>query len=130
MNESSLDGTGTPDVCSPPDFLPEHGEDPDGFVPADTPGRSKTPPPKAQETRRTAHRRLLLAVETVRAAGSPTPCVVDPEGGWTSREPIETVRAATLCRDCPLIVQCRRYVEQWPEPAGVWGGLTAAERSG
>ncbi|SCD58072.1 WhiB family transcriptional regulator, redox-sensing transcriptional regulator, partial [Streptomyces sp. SolWspMP-sol7th] len=36
--------------------------------------------------------------------------------------------AKRVCADCPVRVECREHALVQPEPYGVWGGLTAAER--
>lgn len=36
--------------------------------------------------------------------------------------------AKRLCARCPVMVECREHALLQPEPYGVWGGLTAAER--
>lgn len=36
--------------------------------------------------------------------------------------------AKRVCEGCPVLVACREHALQHPEPYGVWGGLTAAER--
>ena len=32
------------------------------------------------------------------------------------------------CARCPVMIECREHALVMPEPYGVWGGLTAAER--
>nr|WP_206323372.1 WhiB family transcriptional regulator [Streptomyces sp. HNM0574] len=36
--------------------------------------------------------------------------------------------AKRVCARCPVLVECREHALMLPEPYGVWGGLTAAER--
>lgn len=36
--------------------------------------------------------------------------------------------AKRVCARCPVLVECREHALLMPEPYGVWGGLTAAER--
>lgn len=36
--------------------------------------------------------------------------------------------AKRVCARCPVLVECREHALLLPEPYGVWGGLTAAER--
>lgn len=36
--------------------------------------------------------------------------------------------AKRVCAACPVMVECREHALLQPEPYGVWGGLTAAER--
>lgn len=37
-------------------------------------------------------------------------------------------RAKCICRECPVIVDCLKHALAWPEPYGVWGATTPAER--
>jgi WhiB family redox-sensing transcriptional regulator len=37
-------------------------------------------------------------------------------------------RAKAVCRECPVIADCRAYALQVGEPFGVWGGLSEEER--
>ncbi|WP_435854332.1 WhiB family transcriptional regulator [Streptomyces subrutilus] len=50
-----------------------------------------------------------------------------------SKEPTATrlsreEAAKRVCARCPVMVACREHALLQPEPYGVWGGLTAAER--
>ncbi|GAA3492365.1 MULTISPECIES: WhiB family transcriptional regulator [Streptomyces] len=36
--------------------------------------------------------------------------------------------AKRVCARCPVMIACREHALLQPEPYGVWGGLTAAER--
>ncbi|GGO97645.1 WhiB family transcriptional regulator [Wenjunlia tyrosinilytica] len=36
--------------------------------------------------------------------------------------------AKRVCSNCPVLLECREHALLQPEPYGVWGGLTAAER--
>ncbi|WP_281182143.1 WhiB family transcriptional regulator [Aldersonia kunmingensis] len=38
-------------------------------------------------------------------------------------------RAKRVCRDCPVLEDCRRYAVEAGEPHGIWGGLTTSERA-
>jgi WhiB family transcriptional regulator, redox-sensing transcriptional regulator len=38
-------------------------------------------------------------------------------------------RAKRICEDCPVIAACRRHALTTPEIYGVWGAMTAAERT-
>lgn len=47
------------------------------------------------------------------------------------RAPLRARREATakqLCRDCPVLAQCRQHALKVCEPYGVWGGLSPRER--
>ena len=37
-------------------------------------------------------------------------------------------RAKAVCRECPVMAQCREHALRVREPYGVWGGLTETER--
>jgi WhiB family redox-sensing transcriptional regulator len=37
-------------------------------------------------------------------------------------------QAKRVCAGCPVLLECREHALLLPEPYGVWGGLTAAER--
>lgn len=52
-----------------------------------------------------------------------------PIGLWTSDTAADEIVAAAYCRACPLQAECLDYALTAKEPAGVWGGLTAKERS-
>jgi WhiB family redox-sensing transcriptional regulator len=36
--------------------------------------------------------------------------------------------AKQVCARCPVMLECREHALLQPEPYGVWGGMTAAER--
>lgn len=38
------------------------------------------------------------------------------------------LRAKQLCRQCPVITQCRTHALKVGEPYGIWGGLSESER--
>ncbi|NEA38923.1 WhiB family transcriptional regulator [Streptomyces sp. SID11385] len=48
----------------------------------------------------------------------------EPTAARLSREDA----AKRVCAGCPVRVECREHALVQPEPYGVWGGLTAAER--
>ncbi|TLS45086.1 WhiB family transcriptional regulator [Streptomyces montanus] len=48
----------------------------------------------------------------------------EPTAARLSREDA----AKRVCARCPVMVECREHALVQPEPYGVWGGLTAAER--
>ena len=48
----------------------------------------------------------------------------EPTASRLSREEA----AKRVCGGCPVMVECREHALLQPEPYGVWGGLTAAER--
>ncbi|RII20806.1 Transcriptional regulator WhiD [Streptomyces sp. YIM 130001] len=48
----------------------------------------------------------------------------EPTAARLSREDA----AKRVCGGCPVMAECREHALVQPEPYGVWGGLTAAER--
>lgn len=48
----------------------------------------------------------------------------EPTAARLSREQA----AKSVCARCPVLMECREHALVQPEPYGVWGGLTAAER--
>jgi len=48
----------------------------------------------------------------------------EPTAARLSREE----HAKRVCARCPVLIECREHALAQPEPYGVWGGLTAAER--
>ncbi|GAA3375010.1 WhiB family transcriptional regulator [Streptomyces sannanensis] len=48
----------------------------------------------------------------------------EPTAARLSREEA----AKRVCARCPVVIECREHALLQPEPYGVWGGLTAAER--
>ena len=48
----------------------------------------------------------------------------EPTAARLSREQA----AKRVCARCPVLLECREHALVMPEPYGVWGGLTAAER--
>jgi WhiB family redox-sensing transcriptional regulator len=51
-----------------------------------------------------------------------------PEGERGAARRTRDKFATALCRECPVIQQCREHALSVPEPYGVWGGLTEHER--
>lgn len=37
-------------------------------------------------------------------------------------DPVHVARALSVCRRCPVMVQCGAYAEAYDERVGVWGG--------
>ncbi len=38
-------------------------------------------------------------------------------------------KAKGICRECPVLAQCRQHALASPEPYGIWGATTARERA-
>ncbi|MFD9129875.1 WhiB family transcriptional regulator [Kitasatospora sp. NPDC059571] len=91
----------------------------------------------------TAVRRAAAAVPAARPAEPPednpwhtgAACRRDEAGLFfaPSKEPTAArlareEQAKQVCARCPVLLECREHALAQPEPYGVWGGLTAAER--
>lgn len=61
-----------------------------------------------------------------------TPCETDPDLFFADPESFHHLRqvayAVSICRECPVRVQCGTYAVDAGEEFGVWGGLTPKER--
>lgn len=51
-----------------------------------------------------------------------------PDGERGLAREIRAAKAKTICRSCPVMVQCRRHALTAEEPFGIWGGLDETER--
>ena len=51
----------------------------------------------------------------------------DRESGYAVTRRV--ARAKSICGGCPVLMQCRSYALDAHEPDGVWGGLSANERT-
>lgn len=61
--------------------------------------------------------------------GGLIPCVNPKLADWWLSEDVEMQEAAALaCATCPVLRDCREYVEQWPEAGGVWAGVLPPRR--
>lgn len=52
-----------------------------------------------------------------------------PEGERGTAKRTREERAKEVCRNCPVIAECRAHALTVQEPYGVWGGLTEEERT-
>jgi WhiB family transcriptional regulator, redox-sensing transcriptional regulator len=52
-----------------------------------------------------------------------------PDEHITSNRRRQESIAKQICRDCPVLQQCRDHALRTPEPHGIWGGMTARERA-
>ncbi|MCV7229175.1 WhiB family transcriptional regulator [Mycolicibacterium komossense] len=50
------------------------------------------------------------------------------DNGRADRRRQENI-AKSICRQCPVLQQCREHALRTPEPHGIWGGMTASERT-
>lgn len=51
-----------------------------------------------------------------------------PDGERGRARAQREMRAKQMCRQCPVITQCRAHALQVGEPHGIWGGLSESER--
>lgn len=100
---------------------------------------------------RSPHQHLQAAVVPQQRSAAPERSrrAEDPDGPWhsdaacrrdeaglffaPSKEPTASrlrreQAAKQVCAGCPVLLECREHALMQPEPYGVWGGLTAAER--
>lgn len=47
---------------------------------------------------------------------------------WFSRNPIDTLKAKSICADCPVRTDCQQHALTHGERHGIWGGLTEQDR--
>lgn len=52
-----------------------------------------------------------------------------PSGEGRSARRMREESAKVVCAQCPVIAQCKQFALAANEPFGVWGGMTARERS-
>ncbi|MFV8166697.1 WhiB family transcriptional regulator [Mycobacterium sp. 134] len=65
-----------------------------------------------------------------RCRGMDASVFFSPEGERGRARLNREQRAKALCRDCPVLAQCRTHALTIAEPFGVWGGLSEADRHG
>jgi WhiB family transcriptional regulator, redox-sensing transcriptional regulator len=53
-----------------------------------------------------------------------------PEDATRRNRRANEERAKRICRDCPVIAECREHAVRTPETYGVWGATTPRERLG
>jgi WhiB family redox-sensing transcriptional regulator len=51
-----------------------------------------------------------------------------PEGERGSARRVRDQNAKQVCKDCPVLLQCRSHALAAREPYGVWGGMSEDER--
>jgi hypothetical protein len=59
--------------------------------------------------------------------GTTIPCL-HHRAAWKAGDDHTQQAAAKTCLDCPALAACAAYITAYPEPAGVWAGLTEKER--
>ena len=52
-----------------------------------------------------------------------------PEGERGHKRTAREEQAKRVCQQCPVMQRCREYAVAAGDPYGVWGGLSAPERS-
>jgi WhiB family redox-sensing transcriptional regulator len=78
---------------------------------------------RAELAYRRAHWRDLAACR-----GMDVRIFYGPEEIRGSPVPAAVAAAKRICRQCPVITECRLWALNRPEPYGIWGGLTTKER--
>ena len=58
----------------------------------------------------------------------PTEMFFHPDGERGRARSQREMRAKQMCRQCPVITQCRTHALSVGEPYGIWGGLSESER--
>jgi WhiB family transcriptional regulator, redox-sensing transcriptional regulator len=51
-----------------------------------------------------------------------------PDGERGRARAQREMRAKEMCRQCPVVAQCRAHALAVGEPYGIWGGLSESER--
>jgi len=64
----------------------------------------------------------LAPVDTTVEVGMDVPCRRFDPDLWFADAPAELELAKSLCRDCPVRVECLAGAVERAEPWGVWGG--------
>lgn len=57
------------------------------------------------------------------------PEVFFPEDESRRSRRLHEDQAKRICRECPVLAQCREHALRTPETHGVWGAMTAQERT-
>lgn len=71
---------------------------------------------------------LLAHLAALADRGHVAPCLIAPNGAWTSDDHGEQRTAAALCGSCPALAPCRQYGTANPLEYGVYGALIDVER--
>lgn len=77
-------------------------------------------------------REYLALAEAIREHGEPPCATTDPELYYPPKglqASVEIRMAKNLCEGCPVKSECLTYALEANEPYGIWGGLTANERT-
>lgn len=61
--------------------------------------------------------------------GRPTPCTGSRRDWWTSDLRSDQARAVAECRTCVALALCTTYIDQNPQPAGVYAARTELDRN-
>ena len=64
---------------------------------------------------------LASVLDHVVAADAVIPCRAEPEL-WFAESPADVELAKSLCRECPVRLECLAGAQDRREPWGVWGG--------
>jgi len=63
-----------------------------------------------------------------RCRGADSSVFFHPDGERGRARAAREMKAKQMCRQCPVIVQCRSHALSVGEPYGIWGGLSETER--
>lgn len=64
---------------------------------------------------------LASVLDHVVAVDAEIPCRAEPEL-WFAESPADVELAKSLCRECPVRLECLAGAQDRREPWGVWGG--------
>jgi hypothetical protein len=78
-----------------------------------------------------ASQAYLALAKAIEEAPEIPPCQTTDFELWFAEhgDSASTYAAKRLCQTCPVITECLAYALVSKEPHGVWGGMTAKERS-
>lgn len=63
-----------------------------------------------------------------RCRGADSSVFFHPDGERGRARAQRELRAKEICRQCPVLIQCRRHALSVSEPYGIWGGMSETER--
>lgn len=85
---------------------------------------------RLEPARASALDHLHTTIQAALDAGAVIPCCGPDGGDWIAEDADTQQRASAACYSCPLMTAaCETYITAYPEPAGVWSGLTPNERN-
>lgn len=81
------------------------------------------------QARHDAHAELMGHLGRLTRNGTKVPCL-DHRAVWAANDDQTQRACAAACLRCPALTECAAYLTAYPEPAGVWAGLTEKQRGG